>query len=101
MDSFWRWQGDTLLLALHLQPGASRNEFVGAHAERFKIRIAAPAVDGKANTQLIAFLADAFAVPKMQVVIERGDSSRQKTVRIEDPRQLPPELGIAARPVSK
>lgn len=94
MSSFWRWQGDTLLLALHLQPGASRNEFAGIHGERLKIRIAAPPVDGKANAQLIAFLADAFAVPKTQVIIERGDGSRQKTVRIEGPQRMPDGLGV-------
>jgi uncharacterized protein len=92
--SFYRWQGADLLLECHLQPGASRSEFAGEHGGRLKIRIAAPPVDGKANAQLIVFLADAFAVSKQQVIIERGDSSRQKSVRIVGPQRLPGGLGI-------
>lgn len=91
---FYRWAGADLLLALHLQPGASRSEFAGAHGARLKIRIAAPPVEGRANAALIDFLAGAFAVPKQRVVIERGASSRQKSVRIIAPQRLPSELGI-------
>lgn len=91
---FWRWDGADLLLSCHLQPGASRSEFAGTHGDRLKIRIAAPPIDGKANAQLIAFLADAFAVAKQQVTIERGESGRQKSVRIVAPRALQVALGI-------
>lgn len=91
---FYRWAGADLLLALHLQPGASRSEFSGIHGERLKIRIAAPPVDGKANAALIDFLAGAFDVPKQGIIIERGDSSRQKSVRIVDPQRLPDGLDL-------
>jgi uncharacterized protein (TIGR00251 family) len=97
---FCRWQGDTLWLSCHLQPGASKDEFAGLHGERLKIRIAAPPVDGKANAHLIGFLAKAFGVPKMAVTIERGETGRQKTVSIRAPVTLPDGLGIAP-PVSK
>ena len=93
---FYRWQGDTLLLFCHLQPKAAREEFAGIHGERLKIRIKAPPVDGKANTALVQFLAKQFAVPKSRVQIQNGDSSRQKTVAITDPGQLPDELEIQA-----
>jgi uncharacterized protein (TIGR00251 family) len=46
------------------------------------IRLAAPPVEGAANTELVAFLSDLFAVPKRNVVIVSGDKSRQKRVRI-------------------
>lgn len=92
---FYRWQGDDLLLSCHLQPKASCDEFSGAHGERLKIRITAPPVDGKANAHLIGFLAAQFGVAKQAVVIERGDTGRQKTVRIICPAQLPPQLAIA------
>jgi hypothetical protein len=82
-----------LVLALHVQPGASRTEVAGTHGvagdARLKVRLAAPPVDGKANGELLRFLAEAFGVPLRQVILVRGASSRQKTVRIESPARRP------------
>ena len=66
-----------------MQPGAARSEFAGQHGERIKIRLAARAVDGKANEALVEFLAEYFAVPKRSVRIVAGLKSRQKRVVIE------------------
>jgi len=68
---------------LHVQPGASRTEFAGRHGERIKVRLAARAVDGKANQALVEFLAQHYRVPKRNVRIESGLKSRQKRVVIE------------------
>ena len=94
MTQYVRWDGDDLILFCHLQPGAKRSEFAGEHGERIKIRLNAPPVDGKANSQLVTFLSKAFAVPKHAVQIESGELSRQKRVRIKTPKQIPelPEL---------
>lgn len=97
--SFYRWDGEDLILDCHLQPKASCDEFAGLHGERLKIRLTAPPVDGKANAKLLAFVADAFAVSKSQVSLESGQQSRQKRVRIKQPRQLPAVLELTARPV--
>jgi uncharacterized protein (TIGR00251 family) len=93
-STYYRWDGADLLLDCHLQPKASRDEFAGRHAERLKIRLTAPPVEGKANAQLLAFLAAAFAVSKSQVSLESGQQSRQKRVRIKQPQRLPAELGL-------
>jgi uncharacterized protein len=71
-----------LILELHVQPGAARSEFAGKHGERIKLRLAARAVDGKANEALIEFLAAHYGVPKRNVQIVAGLKSRQKRVRI-------------------
>ncbi|HBO4401853.1 YggU family protein [Pseudomonas aeruginosa] len=92
--SFYRWDGEDLLLDCHLQPKASRDEFAGLHGERLKIRLTAPPVEGKANAHLLAFL----GVAKSLVSLESGELNRQKRVRIRRPTRLPEELGIAARP---
>lgn len=92
--SYYHWDGEDLILDCHLQPKASKDEFAGLHGERIKIRLTAPPVDGKANAQLLAFLAAAFAVSKSQVSLESGQQSRQKRVRIRQPRHLPAELGM-------
>jgi len=111
---YYAWRGADLLLFCHLQPQASRNEFAGAvvgalprttapgdrHGARLKIRIAAPPVDGKANAQLIAFLASEFGVAKRAVSIIAGELGRQKSVLIEQPQRLPAALSIAPPPTT-
>jgi len=72
-----------LILELHVQPGASRSEFAGWHGDRIKVRLAAPAVEGKANRALVEFLAAHFGVPRRNVRIAAGLKSRQKRVVIE------------------
>jgi uncharacterized protein (TIGR00251 family) len=70
-------------LALHVQPGAARSGWAGRFGERaLKLRLAAPAVDGRANEACVRFLAEAFAVPPSQVQILRGQTGRDKTVEI-------------------
>ncbi len=71
-----------MILVLHVQPGAVRSEFAGRHGERIKVRLAARAVDGKANQALVEFLAEHYKVPKRNVRIESGLKSRRKRVVI-------------------
>jgi hypothetical protein len=71
------------ILDLHVQPGASRSEFAGRHGERIKLRLAAPAADGKANAALVEFLAGHYGVPRRSVRILSGLKSRRKRVAIE------------------
>ena len=72
-----------------MQPAARRTEVAGRHGDVVKVRLAAPAVDGKANLALRRFLAEAFDVPLRNVALVRGETSREKIVRIE---------GVAQRP---
>lgn len=82
MDWLRQAADGSVTLSLHIQPGASRTEAAGLHGEALKLRLAAPPVDGKANTCLIAFLADFLDIPKARVELVSGASSRQKRVRI-------------------
>jgi uncharacterized protein len=65
-----------------VQPGARVSEFAGRHGDRIKVRLAARAVDGKANEALIEFLAAHYGVAKRDVRIIAGLKSRQKRVVI-------------------
>jgi uncharacterized protein (TIGR00251 family) len=89
-----QWDGEDLLLAVHIQPRASTDSLGGTHGDRLKIRLTAPPVDGKANSHLIRFLAKHFGVPCRQVLLLSGENSRAKRVRIQCPRKLP--AGIPA-----
>ena len=95
-----REEVDAIVLALHVQPGAKRTEAAGTHGDSLKIRLAAPPVDGKANAELVRFLADAFDVPQRQVTIVRGETSRQKSVRIDAPAARPDREWSAANPAA-
>jgi uncharacterized protein (TIGR00251 family) len=70
-------------LDVHVQPGARRSAIAGTHAERLKIAIQAPPVDGKANDAVIRFFAQILRVPRSAVAITRGEKSRDKTVAVE------------------
>ena len=100
MDGWLHKEGDGVILDLHIQPGAKKTEIVGLHGAALKIRLAAPPVDGKANAELVRFLADAFDVPQRQVTIVRGETSRQKSVRIDAPAARPDREWSAADPAA-
>ena len=80
---------DTLIIELKVQPGASKVRVDGVIDGRFRICIAAPPVDGKANDQLIRFLAAEFRVGKSRVKLLRGKRGREKRVAITSPRRIP------------
>jgi len=87
----WRRVGaDGLItLTIHAQRGARKTEVAGVHGDCLKIRLASPAVDGKANAELRRFLADAFGVPLKNVALVRGETGRRKTLRIASPATRP------------
>lgn len=70
-------------ISVRAQPRASRSEVVGLHGAQIKIRIAAPPVDGAANTELIKLLAKALGVSRSALRVVRGEGSRSKVVRAE------------------
>lgn len=74
--------GEVLVL-VHLQPRASRNEIAGIHGDRLKIRLTAPPVDSKANEALCKFLAEKLGVSKSSVRIVKGEKLRKKDVLVE------------------
>jgi uncharacterized protein len=70
-------------ITVHVQPRASKTEVVGEHGDAIKIRLAAPPVDNAANQALIEFLAETLDLPKRNVRIAGGASSRRKSVDID------------------
>lgn len=75
----------SVVLSLHIQPGAKQTAVVGPHGDALKIRLAAPPVDGKANAALLAFLgqklgAGGTARPAVELIA--GQTSRTKRVRV-------------------
>jgi len=70
-------------LTIQTTPNAPRSQIVGWLGDRLKVKVKAPAVEGKANAELVRFLAEHFGVRPHAVTLLRGDTARLKTVRIE------------------
>ncbi len=70
-------------LSIRLQPRARRDEVVGERGGAIVIRVTAPPVDGKANAALCAFVAARQACQPRSVSVVRGQTSRDKVVRVD------------------
>jgi uncharacterized protein len=84
------------LLHLRVIPRARRTEISGRRGDAILVRLAAPPVDGAANDALIAFLAERLAIPRRQIALARGATTRDKTVAIDglSPAEIARRLGI-------
>ena len=77
-------------LALKVTPGARKNEILGWEDDYpqvgrvLKVKIAAPPVEGKANKEIVLFLAKALGIPRTSVEVVHGTSGRIKLVEIPD-----------------
>ena len=87
-----RRDGEDLLLACRVQPRARHNTFGEVRSGEVTVKLHAPPVDGKANDELLRFIAGVFSVAQRAVSIERGARSRHKVLRIEGAREVPPAL---------
>jgi len=71
-----------MLIEIKVIPNASKTEFIKTETG-YKVRLQAPPVDGKANEALIELLSKEFGVPKRDIEITKGATSRNKTIRIK------------------
>jgi uncharacterized protein (TIGR00251 family) len=70
-------------IAIKAVPNAPRSEVIGWLGDALKVKVHAPPVEGRANEVLCAFLADTFGLPRRAVTVLRGDTSRQKWIRLD------------------
>jgi hypothetical protein len=76
-------RGRVKLVDVRVVPNARRDEIVGVHDGRLRVRVRAPAVDGKANAALCRVVAEHFGVRASKVTIVRGVRSRDKTLQVD------------------
>jgi hypothetical protein len=69
-------------LVVRVQPDASRNKVLGFEQGVLSMRIVAPPVRGKANQELVKYLADVLGIAKSNLVIQKGTTSRKKLLSI-------------------
>lgn len=77
---------EELLLHIRVTPNASQNSISTLEDGTIKVKLTCAPVDGKANKALIALLAKEYRVPKRNVEIVRGETSKHKIVRIKKER---------------
>ncbi len=73
-----------IVLRVRVQPGAGRSSVTGRHGDALGLKVAAPPIGGRANSQCVEFVADLLGVRKSQVEIVAGEKSRLKRVRVTD-----------------
>ena len=77
-----RMTTDAVRLALRVQPNARQNKVMGFRDNVLHIRIAAQAVDGKANQETVKYLSGVLGIPRGNLRIERGATTRNKLVAV-------------------
>lgn len=69
-------------ISVTITPNSRKEEVVRISEHEFRVRVAAPAKEGKANERLCELLAEHFGVPKSLVFVKSGHASRQKIIEI-------------------
>ena len=70
-------------LRVHIVPNAKIDKVSGEYNSAIKIKLRAPAIEGKANAALRRFLAEKLGIPQRAIVLEHGERSRDKVIRID------------------
>ena len=73
-------------------PRSSKAGLDGLLGDAVKVRVRSAPVDGKANKELVAVLADAFGLPKASVAFKSGETSKTKRLLLR---------GVASEAVRK
>jgi uncharacterized protein (TIGR00251 family) len=85
------------LLNIHVSPGAKSTSVEGLYGEgAIKLKVAAPPVGGKANAEVERFLSKLLGVPRSDINIIRGASSRDKTVLVRGTTRAETHEALAA-----
>jgi uncharacterized protein len=71
-------------VTVRVHPRAKRSAVTGRYGDAWKVALAAPPVDGKANEECVRFFAELVKAPRSRVRIVTGLTSRIKVVEIED-----------------
>ncbi len=70
-------------IRVKVNPGASRTQILGVEDGVYRVRVAAPPVKGKANKELVRYLATLFKVRKGDIEISSGEHARTKAITIK------------------
>ncbi len=88
----------TTRLRLRVTPGARRSGIVGRYGEAWKVRVAAPPEDGRANAAVVRLLAETLELPRESVTLVSGHGPRDKVVELSglEPERIAERLASSA-----
>jgi uncharacterized protein (TIGR00251 family) len=89
VSDFFSLTSQGYILKLHVVPGSRQTAVAGLHGDRLKVKVASAPEKGRANQELLEFLARSLKVPLKDVHLTSGATSRAKVVAVHD---LSPDL---------
>jgi len=89
-DTFFAWDGDTLVVNILGKPAASKDAIGKPLGTQLKVSVTAAPKDGKATDHMVRFLAPLFGVAVADIEVVFGQESIHKQLRIKAPKKLPP-----------
>jgi hypothetical protein len=88
-DTFFAWDGDTLIVNILGKPAASKDAIGKPMGTQLKVSVTAAPKDGKATDHMLRFLAPQFGVAVADIDVVFGQESVHKQLRINAPKKLP------------
>ena len=88
-DSFFAWEGETLVVNILGKPSAARDAIGKPKGTQLKISVTAAPVNGKATDHMVRFLAPQFGVAVSDIEVVFGRENVNKQLRITSPKKLP------------
>lgn len=92
MDSFYIWEGDTLILNVLGTPSAKRDQIGKPFGNQLKISVKESPRNGRATDYMVRFLANEFDVPLKNIEVVLGRFNINKQLRITNPQNLPAQI---------
>lgn len=83
-----------IIIKIHAKPGAKQNTVTDISDGAYGVQIAAPPVDGEANTELVKFVSKLLQLRKSDVSLDKGSKSREKIILIDKSAQITIEKAI-------
>ncbi len=97
-ESFFRWDGNILVVNILGKPGASKDAVGKPKGAQLKVNVTAPPRNGRATDHMVAFLAPLFGVRERDIEVVFGRESIHKQLRIAKPGRWPEVFGPWAGP---
>lgn len=88
-ESFYAWEGDTLIVNILGKPGSPRDAIGKPHGTELRVSVTAAPVGGRATDHMLRFLAPLFGVPVHRIEVVFGQEHVHKQLRIHQPTRLP------------
>ncbi len=84
MSDFIIKRNNEIFLSCWIQPNASKTKIVGEYNNSLKIAVSAPPTDGKANKELLKFLAKILSISKPSIQLVSGETNRKKMISLKN-----------------